>query len=96
MTDDDKLIPADYRTLLADLKERIHSARMRAVLAVNEELVLLYGDIGRTILARQEAEGWGAKVVDRLSGDLRLAFPDMKGLLASEPPPHAAVCAGVA
>jgi predicted nuclease of restriction endonuclease-like (RecB) superfamily len=53
---------------------------MRATLAVNSELTLLYWEIGRSILNRQETEGWGAKVVDRLSVDLRLAFPDMKGL----------------
>ena len=43
-------------------------------------MVLLYWDIGRTILARQDKAGWGAKVIDRLSVDLREAFPDMKGL----------------
>ncbi len=30
----------------------------------------------------QEKEGWGTKVVDRLSRDLRRAFPDMTGLSA--------------
>jgi predicted nuclease of restriction endonuclease-like (RecB) superfamily len=80
LADDDKLIPSDYPALLADLKERIHAARMRATLAVNAELVLLYWDIGRAILDRQEQQGWGAKVVDRLSVDLRLTFPDMRGL----------------
>ncbi len=43
-------------------------------------MVLLYWDVGRVILERQSAEGWGAKVIDRLSSDLREAFPDMKGL----------------
>lgn len=43
-------------------------------------MILLYWDIGRVILERQSAEGWGAKVIDRLSSDLREAFPDMKGL----------------
>lgn len=74
------LVPTDYPALIAELKERIHGARMRATLAVNAELTLLYWDIGRSILERQEREGWGAKVIDRLSVDLRLAFPDMKGL----------------
>ena len=69
-----------YPALVADLKERIHAARMRATLAVNQELVLLYWDIGRSILDRQEREGWGTKVIERLSVDLRVAFPDMKGL----------------
>jgi predicted nuclease of restriction endonuclease-like (RecB) superfamily len=45
----------------------------------NRELVLLYWQIGRDILARQAEQGWGAKVIDRLAADLRTAFPDMKG-----------------
>lgn len=74
------LVPSDYPALVAELKERIHGARMRATLAVNQELVLLYWDIGQAISARQAQEGWGSKVVDKLSADLRVAFPDMKGL----------------
>jgi len=50
------------------------------VLAVNQELVRLYHRIGTEILERQERQGWGTKVIDRLSSDLRDAFPDMKGL----------------
>lgn len=71
--------PAGYADWLAELKTRIHSAQQRAALAVNQELVLLYWHIGRDILDRQSREGWGAKVVDRLSRDLREAFPQMKG-----------------
>ena len=40
---------------------------------------MLYWDIGRAIMARQDSEGWGAKVIDRLSYDLSQAFPDMRG-----------------
>jgi predicted nuclease of restriction endonuclease-like (RecB) superfamily len=69
-----------YQTLLATLKQRIQSSQVRAGLAVNRELVLLYWSIGREIVARQEAEGWGAKVVDSLSADLRRSFPEMQGL----------------
>lgn len=71
--------PAGYTDWLADLKGRIHTAQQRATLAVNRELVLLYWQIGSDILARQNAQGWGAKVIDRLAHDLRTAFPDMKG-----------------
>lgn len=71
--------PAGYADWLAELKTRIHSAQQRAALAVNRELVLLYWQIGRDILARQAREGWGAKVIERLAHDLRTAFPDMKG-----------------
>jgi predicted nuclease of restriction endonuclease-like (RecB) superfamily len=72
-------VPDGYADWLADLKTRIHTAQQRATLAVNRELVLLYWQIGRDILARQAAQGWGAKVIERLAQDLRTAFPDMKG-----------------
>ena len=71
--------PAGYADWLADLKGRIHTAQQRATLAVNRELVLLYWQIGQDILARQSAQGWGAKVIERLALDLRAAFPHMKG-----------------
>ncbi|PKO48573.1 MAG: DUF1016 domain-containing protein [Betaproteobacteria bacterium HGW-Betaproteobacteria-4] len=71
--------PTGYADWLADLKSRIHTAQQRATLAVNRELVLLYWQIGRDILARQAEQGWGAKVIERLAEDLRTAFPDMKG-----------------
>ncbi len=71
--------PGGYAEWLAELKTRIHTAQQRATLAVNRELVLLYWQIGRDILQRQEREGWGAKVIERLAHDLRVAFPEMKG-----------------
>lgn len=71
-----------YADLLRDVKERVRSAQRRAAAAVNSQLVLLYWSIGRLILARQDRQGWGAKVIERLSEDLRREFPDMKGLSA--------------
>jgi hypothetical protein len=64
---------------LATIKERIQSAQVRGALAVNCELVLLFGGIGREILARQQQEGWGTKMIERLVKDLRSAFPHTKG-----------------
>lgn len=72
-------VPDGYNIWLRELKERIHKAQQKATLAVNRELVLLYWQIGRDILARQAEQGWGAKVIDRLAHDLRSAFPQMKG-----------------
>lgn len=69
----------NYNSFLHDLKTSIRAARTRAALAVNRELVLLYWQIGRDILKRQEQEGWGAKIIERLATDLRAEFPDMKG-----------------
>ncbi len=71
--------PEGYADWLTELKSRIHTAQQRATLAVNRELVLLYWQIGRDILTRQAAQGWGAKVIERLALDLRTAFPEMKG-----------------
>ncbi|MEA1967312.1 MAG: PDDEXK nuclease domain-containing protein [Thermodesulfobacteriota bacterium] len=71
--------PEGYKDWLANLKRKIHSAQQRATLAVNRELILLYWQIGSDILARQAAQGWGAKVIERLAHDLCIAFPDMKG-----------------
>lgn len=73
-------LPPDYAGLLTELKQRIREERLRVVLAANAAMVLLYWDIGRAILERQQREGWGAKVIDRLSTDLRREFPEMQGL----------------
>ena len=69
----------DYSHWLASLKTQIRSARLKASLAVNRELVLLYWRIGKEILDRQHAQGWGSKVIEQLAKDLRAEFPDMKG-----------------
>jgi len=71
--------PEGYTDWLVDLKSRIHTAQQRATLSVNRELVLLYWQIGCDILARQASQGWGAKVIEHLAHDLRIAFPEMKG-----------------
>lgn len=79
MLDDTALIPDPYEGLLQRFKERIAGAQLRAVLAINRELVLLHWQLGREILEQQRQYGWGAKVIDRLARDLRRAFPDQKG-----------------
>ncbi|MEN5303882.1 PDDEXK nuclease domain-containing protein [Pseudomonas sp. TWI628] len=71
--------PQGYSAWLADLKLRIHKAQQKASLAVNRELVGLYWRLGRDIVERQAAQGWGAKVIERLAHDLKTAFPAMKG-----------------
>ena len=73
-------LSTDYKDWLIQLKTRIQGARQQALLAANQTQIRLYHEIGREILERQGQQGWGAKVIDRLSADLREAFPDMKGL----------------
>jgi predicted nuclease of restriction endonuclease-like (RecB) superfamily len=76
-------LPADYPQFLAEIKARIAGARTRSVLAVNSELIALYWEIGHEILDREQREGWGARVIDRLAADLRCEFPDMTGFSRS-------------
>ena len=73
-------LPADYGSVLDTLKDRIRSERLRVTLAANSAMVRLYWDMGNSILERQRQQGWGARVIDRLSHDLKTAFPDMSGL----------------
>lgn len=75
-------ISADYRQFVSELKSRIASARLSAARHVNRELVTLYWDIGRGIVEKQKALGWGESVVEMVSKDLRAAFPDMTGFSA--------------
>lgn len=70
---------SDFAALLADVKGRIQAAQMRAVLAVNAELVRLYWDIGQLIEGRQRREGWGAAVIPRLAKELKNELPELKG-----------------
>lgn len=78
-----ELIPNGYTDWLEALKGRISSARSRAALAVNAELIQLYHQIGLDILERQTHQGWGTKVIERVARDLKEAFPDMKGFSGS-------------
>ncbi|MCL4154326.1 UNVERIFIED_CONTAM: hypothetical protein GTU68_052502, partial [Idotea baltica] len=72
-------LPDDYSALLDELKKQIKSAQIKAALSVNKELILLYWNIGKEILNRQEKQGWGSKIIEKLSKDLRIAFPGSKG-----------------
>jgi predicted nuclease of restriction endonuclease-like (RecB) superfamily len=68
-----------YKVFLSELKDRVYQSRYKAALSVNKELILLYHHIGSEILKRQKEQEWGAKIVDQLSKDLMLEFPEMKG-----------------
>jgi len=73
------LTTPEYRKFIEDLKARVTAARISAARAVNHDLILLYWDIGRAIVEKQQALGWGESVVDRVSYDLKEAFPATTG-----------------
>jgi len=80
VTDQILFNPENYDDFLRDLKQRIRQAQSKAALAVNQELITLYWQIGKEITIRIKREGWGAKVTSRLAKDLKKAFPEMSGL----------------
>jgi predicted nuclease of restriction endonuclease-like (RecB) superfamily len=69
----------EYEQLLSDIKLLVVKAKTHAIISVNQTLLLLYWQLGKRILATQSVKGWGAKVVESLSNDLRFTFPEMKG-----------------
>lgn len=76
------VVPAGYAALLARVKERVRAAQIKAAISANRELILLYWDIGRAIVDTQKDKGYGKRVVEILSIDLRREFPEMAGLSA--------------
>lgn len=69
----------DYARFIEKIKSTIKAQRISIVLKANSEMICLYWKIGKGILDKQEKDGWGAKVIDRISKDLKDAFPDMSG-----------------
>jgi predicted nuclease of restriction endonuclease-like (RecB) superfamily len=72
-------LPPGYAELLEDLKGRVRTAQLKAAVAVDRELIELYWDIGRLIVERQQREGWGTAVIERLGADVQKAFPGLQG-----------------
>ncbi|MDA8083175.1 MAG: PDDEXK nuclease domain-containing protein [Nitrospiraceae bacterium] len=77
------VLPADYHALLHEIKTTIQQTRLHTVLSANASMIRLYWEIGKSVLKRRAQEGWGARVIDRLSHDLCEAFPEMKGFSPS-------------
>lgn len=73
-----RLLPG-YHEFLEDIKARVRSAQIKASLSASRELILLYWDLGRSIVDRQHKDGWGKAVVDKLAADLQRAFPGLEG-----------------
>lgn len=72
----------NYKDLLIEIKSRIHEAQLKTVIAANSQMLLLYWQKGNYIIQNQQAKGWGAKIIQKLLGDLRKEFPEVKGLSA--------------
>ncbi len=73
------VMPENYQHFLKEIKEQIRHERFKTVMSANKSMILMYWNIGKAILEQQDNQGWGAKVIDRMSYDLKEAFPDMSG-----------------
>lgn len=69
----------DYKAFLAEVKSKVRTAQLKAVIAANAQMLLLYWQMGHYILQNQQVEGWGAKIINKLSIDLKKEFPELKG-----------------
>lgn len=56
-----------YLEFIEEIKKEILKQRVSVVMNANASMIRLYWNIGRAILAKQEQEGWGAKVIDRMA-----------------------------
>ncbi|TAL68759.1 MAG: DUF1016 domain-containing protein [Bacteroidetes bacterium] len=70
---------SDYNKLLKDIKDRVRNSQIKAAVRVNSELILMYWDLGKTIVQKQKETNWGDGFVEQLSKDLIKEFPEMKG-----------------
>ena len=74
-----KKMPNGYVSFVEELKGLIKKEKLATILNANQRMIMMYWHIGKAILIKQEAEGWGAKVIDRLSADLKEAFSEETG-----------------
>jgi predicted nuclease of restriction endonuclease-like (RecB) superfamily len=74
-----KNMPEGYSSFIKTIKDQIVKKRLETVLAANSTMIIMYWEIGNAILQRQKNEGWGSKVIDRMSHDLKSEFPEMNG-----------------
>ncbi len=72
-----------YREFLNELKTKIRNAQLKAAMAASRELIHLYWDLGKDLVKKQENEGWGSKVLEKVAKDLQNEFPGIDGFSRS-------------
>ena len=73
------LLPNGYTQWRKDIEQLIDTAKLHTALNVNVGTLTLYWNIGKSILQKQEQEGWGKQVIEQLSEDLISRYPDDRG-----------------
>lgn len=74
-----KIDRSEYRDWIKSIKDKIHSAKNKVALTINQQLIELYWELGKDITTKISNSNWGSKVIDQISTDLKQEFPEMKG-----------------
>lgn len=69
----------EFTSFVLEIKTKVIQSQRKAIQSINGELVMLYWEIGNSIIANQSKKGWGAKNIDNLSSELKKSFPNMSG-----------------
>jgi predicted nuclease of restriction endonuclease-like (RecB) superfamily len=72
-------LDTNYKNWITSLKDKIRSAQIKAALSVNEQMIMLYWDIGKSIVEKQQEHNWGSKIVEQMAQDLKRELPDTNG-----------------
>jgi predicted nuclease of restriction endonuclease-like (RecB) superfamily len=69
----------EYKIWLFNLKNKIRSAQLKASVAVNEQMIILYWEIGKSIVEKQAEQQWGSKIIEQMAKDLKNELPETNG-----------------
>lgn len=76
-------LETNYKNWISDLKNKIRTAQIKASLSVNEQMIMLYWDIGKSIVEAQVIQQWGTNAIEQIAKDLKLELPDVSGFSQS-------------
>jgi predicted nuclease of restriction endonuclease-like (RecB) superfamily len=68
----------NYQDFFHSIKNRVSQAKINFSRQANREANSLYWFIGKMIIENQKKQGWGKSIVENLSKDLKVSFPDIK------------------
>lgn len=74
---------SEFTQFVKDIKSKIYSAKSKAILSANRLMIELYFEIGKSIVQKQEALGWGKSVVEQMSKELVNEFGEKSGYSSS-------------
>ena len=79
----DLIVDREYKDWLSDIKRKVRNVQIKAALKVQTELLTFYWELGSDIVAKQTHARWGDGLIEQLSRDLMVEFPEMKGFSRS-------------